>query len=113
MPEMTVPLAGAAFAVAAGAAAAGGAGAGGAAGGADDVAAELLDVVPEVLDVLEPMLEFELPVLTIEVVPEAGTTAEPEVPENAFAPPDPQPTMDVIMKAAALKLTNTLEVEST
>ena len=53
-------------------------------------------------------------VLELDVVPEPVLLEETDVPpENGFADPEPQPTIDARAKAATLNLTNTLETKST
>lgn len=60
------------------------------------------------------VLEEALPVLALEVVLEPVLpTAAAVLVENGLAPPEPQPTIEAMAKAATLNLTKTLEVKPT
>ena len=79
--------------------------------GAGAGAAELVAVLPEFdADVLEGALDalaVEL-VLEPELLPATAVLAE-----NGLAPPEPQPTTEVMAKAATLNFMKTLEVKPT
>ena len=60
------------------------------------------------------MLEDALPTFALDVVFEPVLLPDtPVLAENGLAPPEPQPTMEAVAKAATLNLIETLEVKPT
>jgi hypothetical protein len=61
-----------------------------------------------------PVLEEALPALAVEVVFEPLLLPDTDVlAENGLAPPEPQPTIEAMARAARLNLIKTLEVKPT
>lgn len=60
---------------------------------------------------LELPAEAELPAVELVVEPVAALLAETVEPENAFAPPDPQPTTEATATSATPNLINTFDNE--